>query len=226
MSRLQTMAKWFLLSCCFALAVFLEGLVNNADAHKVNVFAWVEGNMVHTQSKFGGGRKAQNAPIVVYDQHGTKLLEGKTDINGEYSFRAPGKMEMKVVLQAGMGHQGEWVIPATDFSDPDDAADQTKIDPSRPSEIAVKQEKDDASGGTSEERKGSPCLSREEIRQVIDEALDKRLKPISSAVHQLSNPDHAPSIAEIMGGIGYIFGLVGVASYVHTRRKQKEDILR
>ena len=226
MSRIQTMAQWFLVSCCFVLAVFIEGTIHHADAHKVNIFAWVEGNMVYTQSKFAGGRKAKNAPIVVYDQNGTKLLEGQTDANGEFSFRAPGKMEMKVALLAGMGHQGEWVIPATDFADLDDEPDQAKSDLPRSSESIVKSAKEDPSGGTLETLADSPCLRREEIRQLFDEALDRRLKPISSAVHQLNNPDHAPSISEIAGGIGYIFGLVGVASYVHIRRKQKEDILR
>jgi nickel transport protein len=34
--------------------------------------------------------------------------------------------------------------------------------------------------------------------------------------------DQDPGISEVMGGIGYIFGLLGVALYFANRRKNKE----
>ena len=82
-----------------------------ARAHKVTIFAWVEGDTVHTQSKFSGGKKAQNATVVVYDTRGNRLLEGKTDKNGEFSFTPPIKTGLKVVLEASMGHAAQWTIP-------------------------------------------------------------------------------------------------------------------
>ena len=50
--------------------------------------------------------------IVVYDLAGKQLLSGKTNADGEFSFKMPGKTGLKIVIQAGMGHQGEWTIPA------------------------------------------------------------------------------------------------------------------
>lgn len=38
--------------CLFILAVPLS----KAYAHRVTVFAWVEGNRIHTESKFSGGK--------------------------------------------------------------------------------------------------------------------------------------------------------------------------
>ena len=204
--------------CCVVLAFCLEGLAGSAAAHKVTVFAWVEGNMVYTQSKFAGGRKAKNAAVEVYDQAGKKLLEGKTDEQGEFSFPAPGKMEMKVVLVAGTGHQGEWVIPESDFADMADAPAQTEPEPSAAvvSTTAAPME-------TGNQTAAAACVTREEVRQIVDAALDKKLRPISMAVHKLNDPDHAPSVSDIAGGIGYILGLVGVASYVHSRRKRDTE---
>ena len=43
-------------------------VVKQAFAHKVTIFAWVEGDTVHTESKFSGGRVAKQAPIEVYDR--------------------------------------------------------------------------------------------------------------------------------------------------------------
>ena len=45
-----------------------------AFAHRVNVFAWVEGDIVYTKSKFGGGREVKGGKIVVMDSLGNELL--------------------------------------------------------------------------------------------------------------------------------------------------------
>ncbi|UCG79743.1 MAG: hypothetical protein JSV60_07095, partial [Desulfobacterales bacterium] len=62
-------------------------------------------------------------------------------------------------------------------------------------------------------------LSRREIQELIDKSLDKKLTPI---VNMLADSlDRGPRISEVIGGIGYILGLVGVALYFATRGKRK-----
>jgi len=57
-----------------------------AHAHKVTVFAWVDGDRVVTESKFSRGRMVKQGRIVVYDLQGEKLLEGETDEQGRFPF--------------------------------------------------------------------------------------------------------------------------------------------
>ncbi len=54
--------------------LWLVWCVGPAWAHKVTIFAWVDGDMVHTQSKFSRGRPAKNSTIVVYDNEGNQLF--------------------------------------------------------------------------------------------------------------------------------------------------------
>ena len=82
-----------------------------ASAHKVIIFAWVDGDTVYTESKFNGGKRVNGGDVIVYDLEGSQLLKGKTNNKGEFSFKVPKKTGMKIVLMAGMGHQGEWTIP-------------------------------------------------------------------------------------------------------------------
>ena len=56
-------------------------------AHKVNVFAYVEGDKVVVEGYFSGNIKAQNSAVEVLDSDGKKILEGKTDDKGIYSFK-------------------------------------------------------------------------------------------------------------------------------------------
>jgi nickel transport protein len=79
---------FFLLILLFASIIILSTNLP-AFAHKVTIFAWVDGDTVFTESKFSGGKKAINAQVLVFDRDGKQLLEGKTDSKGEFSFKVP-----------------------------------------------------------------------------------------------------------------------------------------
>ncbi|MFO7559366.1 MAG: hypothetical protein R6X10_11100 [Desulfobacterales bacterium] len=184
------------------LGIVFWWTAGTALAHKVNIFAWVEGDTVYTESKFSGGKKVQNAPVEIYGTDGTKLLEGKTNELGEFSFPAIRKTGMKVVLLAGMGHKAEWTVSASELQG---------NDPEKTEEIAPEK---------MEKRSASPCLNQEEIRNVVEKVMDQKLQPVIRELRKSLNPDREPDFGDIMGGIGYIVGLIGVAAYVHSRRKK------
>jgi nickel transport protein len=191
-----------------------------AFAHKVTIFAWVEGDTVHTQSKFSGGKRAQNSTVVVYDMDGNQLLEGQTDENGGFSFKVPKKTGLKVVLKASMGHLAEWTIPAEEITGVADAS--ASVAP----EVSTDTDAPQAASLTDQQQPPptppptAVGLSREEVQSLIDESLDRKLKPVLNML--ADTVDSGPRLSEVIGGIGYIFGLVGVALYFSTRRKGKE----
>jgi len=194
------------------LILFLSAvMLPKAEAHRVTVFAWVEGDMIHTQSKFGGGRKAQKAPIRVYDQHDNLLLEGKTDNQGQFRFKAPGKIEMKVVLAAGDGHRAEWIVRAAEFGKSDHDSPASIRSPATNAGHTAETASKPASAETVTD------ISAAELQQLVETAIDKKLQPV---IRMLVKKNTAgPTFKDIMGGIGYIFGLVGIATYFRCRNK-------
>lgn len=86
------------------------------NAHRVNLFAWVEGDRVYVESKFSGAKRVNAAKIIVTDSKGTELLSGTTNENGKFSFRIPQKSDLKIVLLAGTGHRAEWTIAASEIA--------------------------------------------------------------------------------------------------------------
>jgi nickel transport protein len=176
-------------------------------AHRVTIFAWAEGDKIFTESKFSGGKRVKQGDVIVYDSEGNQLLKGKTDDKGEFSFEIPKKTSLKIVLIAGMGHRGEWTIPVSELEDV--AGPQA--------EIATSQK---TVPKRTEKQAEVSHLSSNEIRLTIEEALDKRLKPVMKILVELR--ENRPTFRDIFGGIGYILGLVGVAAYFHYRRKSTE----
>jgi nickel transport protein len=169
-----------------------------ALAHKVIIFAWAEGNSVFTESKFSGGKKATGAQVLVFDREGKQLLEGKTDHNGEFSFKIPKLTDLRIVLDAGMGHKAEWTIPESEIMEARGVLEKKRsVEPSQP--IAT-------------------GLSKEEIKEIVENSLDRKLKPIVRMMTE--SQAKGPSVNEIVGGIGYIIGLMGVALYFKNRGKK------
>ncbi len=108
-------------------AIFLSLILvfGHAEAHRVNLFAWVEGDTIYVESKFSGGKKVKTGKIIVTDPRGTELVKGTTNDQGEFSFKVPKKVDLKIVLLAGTGHRAEWTIPATEIEMP--AAEKTPV---------------------------------------------------------------------------------------------------
>ncbi len=190
--------------------VFLLMFAGPLNAHNVVIFAWVDGNRVYTESKFSGGRKAKNATVEVYDDEGNKLLEGKTDENGEFDFKIPKRTALKVVLVAGMGHRGEWIVPLDEIA-PDMSV---QPEPDKPAETPSP-----AVGETPPQTVPSGP-SAEEIQAAVEKALDKKLKPIIKLMAE--SRQQGPSLSEIFGGIGYIAGMVGIGAYFSARKKKNK----
>ena len=182
-----------------------------AMAHKVTVFAWVEGDTVLGEAKFSGGRKAQNSDIIVQDMNGKELLRTKTDTNGEFSFPVPAKTAMRIELIAGMGHKAEWTIPLEDI-DETAAAQESAPAPPEPSGNTAPKQAQSPAGSV------DPAQLEAIVEKAVTKALNKKITPLTKMVADLEQK--GPSMNEILGGIGYIFGLMGVAMYFSSRRKK------
>ena len=202
--------------CLIFTMLWLLFLPVSVSAHNVTVFAWVDGDTIHTQSKFSGGKRVKNAPVLVYDSKDVLLLDGKTDKKGMFSFKIPQKTSLKIVLKASMAHMAVWKIPveALGGTEPKNAAKTDAL------QNSLKTSPDSVDIETHEQVSGSSTvtLGKREIEEIIDAALDKKLAPIAEI---LADSIHrGPGITEIMGGIGYILGLVGVALYFANRKRK------
>ncbi len=184
-------------------------------AHKVTIFAWVDGDTVYTQSKFSGGKRVKNASVFVYGPKDVLLLEGKTNENGMFFFKIPKKTSLKIVLKASMGHLAVWKLRAEELGE---AESKTAVQPTGMKAPLVT---DSSSAGIQKNvdvfESTKISLGRREIEEIINASLDKKLAPITEI---LADSIHrGPGFTEIMGGIGYIFGLVGVALYFANRKR-------
>ncbi len=202
-----------ILFCLWVLPLF----IGSASAHRVNVFAWVEGDTIYVESKFAGGKKVKAAKIIVMDPKGVELLAGRTNDQGEFSFKIPNPTDLRIVIAAGQGHQGEWTVRAAEIVDL-----PAKTASEKSAENAMQSDQNDTVSLKSEDSGTAPpypAMMPNELETIIESILDKKLKPITRMLTDIRQK--GPTVADIFAGIGYIFGLVGIAAYVHSRKKKE-----
>lgn len=168
-------------------------------AHNVFIYAWVDGETVYTESYFGAKRKVQGGLIRVFDLPGKELLEGRTNKKGEFSFKIPQKTDLRIVVEAGMGHRNEFILKVEDISDVGAVAEPLMT------------------GGTKAESTHSISADAEQIKAVVEQVLDSRLRPLRQELAAIRK-EKSSGVTEIIGGIGYIFGIMGLIMYFKSRK--------
>lgn len=178
-----------------------------AYAHRLNVFAWLEGGNIVVRCNFGSKRPALNVDIKAFEGADHALLaQGITNGQGEFAFPLPPGIKSGLLIEAdaGQGHKGEWRMDAAELGkDAEPAETETKRQPvlhSPPSSASP------ASGANG--------ISREELKAILAESL----APLSRQLADLHS--QKPDISEIIGGIGWIMGLFGITFYFMGRKKQ------
>ncbi len=114
------LGKQLVMLICLGGLLAFSGV--DASAHKINIFAYVEGGKVYCEGYFPDGRAVEGGKVEVYESRGNKLLEGVTDKEGLFNFKAPQPDDLKIVLTASMGHKNSYALPAADFSEGSEAA--------------------------------------------------------------------------------------------------------
>lgn len=211
-SRKNFTIRILLLSAyCLLLSIYL--LPTIAYAHKVSIYAYAEDGMVFSEGYFADGTRSRNSLIEVIDtKTGKKLLEGKTDNDGKFSFKIPKATSLKLILHASMGHQNDYTLDeeelreAMGVSKAEDREQITESSPRLP-------EPTSPLSATSE-------VSSSEIEAIVGKAIDSKLQPVIRMLLKLQENSEKPGITEILGGIGYIMGLMGIVMYFKSRGKK------
>jgi nickel transport protein len=205
---------------CATAAILLVLLSSQAQAHKVNVFAYVEGDRVVVEGYFGGNVKALDSPVEVFDEAGKKIHEGKTDDKGVYSFKfsdlQPFSGGLKIVLEAGMGHKADYTLSASDI--PGSLKKDASV-----TEQAPKYKAEEGSAPTTVAT-AIPALDQAALEKAIEEALDKKLEPVVRMLGKqekllLEQKYGGPKLTDIVGGIGWIVGIFGIAAFFLGRNR-------
>jgi len=152
-------------------------------AHKINLFTYKEGDKIFVEGYFSDGAPVKNSLIEIYNEKGEKIIGGKTNEEGLYSFKVPECKKIKIVLIGDMGHRVEKEIEIIEKKLLKKEIENKKID-------------------------------NEEIKKIVEESIEKAITPLIKEIQKEKEKVH---ILDIIGGIGYIFGIFGIYLYLSKK---------
>jgi nickel transport protein len=150
------------------------------------------------------------------DPRGVELLSGLTNDQGEFSFKVPGQSDLRIIIMAGQGHQGEWTVRKTELQGalPETMEKQNIV---RELDSEPQSDTENISADVTSAMSAND-IKPEDLEAMIESVLDRKLQPITRLLAGIRQ--EGPEVGDIFAGIGYIIGLVGVAVYVQNRKKK------
>ncbi len=210
-----------------AVAAFFS-LAGEGRAHRVNVFAFVDGGEVQVECAFSRNSKVRNGRLVIVDAETEEVIaEGTTDERGMFRFRpsdgflATGR-GLTIRLFAGEGHRDEWTIAAEELRalarTPASAAEAPPAG-GAPATPPRSDPPEKAGKETGKEARSLSAVDSERLEAIMGDVLDAKLAPLKQALVRLEGEQDAPGLRDIVGGLGWILGLLGAAAYMKYRRQ-------
>lgn len=154
-------------------------------AHKVNLFATLEGNLIKGYGYFPGGGRVQQVKVQLLDSKGTFIGETTTDEQGRFEYPITRQGDYTLVLDIGDGHRTHFTVTSP-------SSEKIEISPPLQKE------------GGSDLRQSIDCKT--ELRELLEQAIKQHLTPLRE---QIDAYEQHIRLHDILGGIGYIFGIMG-----------------
>jgi nickel transport protein len=205
------------------LILWLNG--SQTWAHNVNVYAYAEDDTVHVKGYFSNG-PARNCRVVVFSPEGARLLDGKTDSNGEFSFKAPARFDLRIQLMAGEGHSAEYVLKAEELPDnlTTGHSGSEELKAPLPQQEPEPDRRHPDERETPREQSETPgILTSREIRGIVEEVVEKKIAPVRKMMLEQRENAQGASFEKVLAGIGIIFGLMGFTVYLRMLWRKKES---
>ncbi|WP_035274072.1 hypothetical protein [Desulfogranum japonicum] len=195
----------------FCMALFLLcAFSQNSYAHRVRVFAFTSGQEIVVEGNFGKDRPAKNTEVVIIQPSDQQVLcKGQTDSKGEYRCPIPEELQhvaLEVILKAGQGHQAKWLLEP-----------QTKVTASpTPPAASVAQPAEQTDSVQMHDDDNHEILIR-----AVEEVVSREIEPLKRMI--MEEKDKGPGIQEIIGGIGWIIGIVSLLFIIQSKKRKKGE---
>lgn len=185
---------------CFVFAA----LALPVSAHNVVSGAYVDGMIVEGEVGFSNGEPAQaGVQVEVWvDDH--KQGETVIEAEGLFSYQATAAVAHRFKIDLGAGHVAEIAVEADEFvvavsATAAAAPDVTTAGAVRTSNTAV------------------VGVSAQQLESIVRRAVAQQIKPLQK---ELRAYKEKIMFRDIAGGVGFIFGLFGVAAWMAARKER------
>ncbi len=191
-----------------ALVVGWMALAQTAQAHRLKVFATAEGKTISGSVYFAGGGVAKHMSVTVIGPHEHRLGETETDEEGRFTFEARYRCDHTFAVTTADAHRTAYTVRADEL--PDDlpplngeAEEGPTVEPVTPAPVSVR------------DVAGLEPVPHQGLAEMVERAVSKQVGPLREDLNAYAEKVR---FRDVLGGIGYIFGVMGLVFFLKGRR--------
>ena len=170
------------------LACWLLLAAGPAAAHKLKVFATLEGAEAVGSAYYAGGEKAAGVPGRILGADGSLVATFATGPDGTFRQTLAARMDHTILVESEDGHAATFTIRADELP---------RTLPGGPAATAA------------------PSVDAAAIEAAVEAAVARQVRPLRE---QLDAYESRTRVHDVMGGVGTIFGLFGLWAWLRSRR--------
>ncbi|MFW6457127.1 MAG: hypothetical protein ACOC0A_02440 [Planctomycetota bacterium] len=194
----------FCLLFILSTVVLVGSVPQQAEAHTMKIFASREDDAIRGFAYFPGGERAGGVEVSLEKKDGTEVESAKADDDGNFEFaKTQGSVRYRVVAESSDGHRATFEVDGQEPSEDEDGQ-QTEVDSS-----------DEKFGA---EKTGGIRAKR--LETIMGKVIERRIRPLREDIAEAQSRTR---FRDVLGGIGYILGLCGIAFYFMARKQKKEQ---
>ena len=173
-----------------------------ALGHRINVIAPVQGSAITGEAYFVDGSPARGAAVTVLDPAGQTLGQTTTDSEGRFSFPLRFRCDHRIVVDAGDGHAKTVTVSAGEMPRTLQAWD----------------------GEVPASDQAAPTTAPSETAGDVGAQLTALQGQLAELRKEVARYENKVRLHDVLGGIGCILGLMGLAFYfLGVRRREKAE---
>ncbi|MCH1918924.1 hypothetical protein L9G15_05690 [Shewanella sp. A3A] len=202
-----------MLKCFNYLPLLLLLLSTSASAHLLKVFAWMEGQQIVGNAYFAGGIAAGGANIVVFDAQQQALANIHPEADGSFRITVPYSQGYDIEANTGDGHVAHWQIPAAEVTSSPMGANTAPAPSEQTSSKPTKRFNILAEPAATLQ---SNSVNSTQLIEAIQTAVAKEIGPLRM---ELQQAESRAKLSDVIGGLGFIFGIAGIALWWRSRKR-------
>ncbi|EKV27124.1 hypothetical protein C882_2053 [Caenispirillum salinarum AK4] len=193
-----------------ALAILLLALTAapSAWAHKIKLFATVEGTTITGTVYVPGGGRVSGAEVTAAGPDGAALGTAVTDAEGRFSLEATRRVDHLLEVDTGDGHRATFRVTAAQLPPtlpgPKGAPASAKAAPAAETQPA--------------QDTAAPAMSEAALEAVVARAVAAQVNPLRE---QMAAREDRLRLQDVLGGLGWIMGVTGIGFFLLARRERK-----
>lgn len=180
----------------------------SADAHQLRVFAAADGDLISGSAYFAGGAAARGIAVRIESAEGALLGTTLSDADGRFRWRASAPGDHAVVVRSADGHRARWLVSGAELA----PAFAGRPDLSGSGEPAGTRMQHNPDVVPETRPRPVPAQAGDVLdpamAAAIESAVARQVRPLRE---ELAEARARARMQDVLGGIGYIVGVAGLA---------------